>query len=144
MAKFTKNLNPLVSRQFPQHIQANNPLLVEFVKQYYRFMDSAQITLSSVTASDQILLETGTENFLALDGTDPKGSNENDYILNEEGSIGEFSKDETITGVTSGETATILAEDTDNLQLYISANTKFVTGETITGSTSGAQGVISK
>ncbi len=58
MAKFTKNLNPLVSRQFPQHIQANNPLLIEFVKQYYRFMDSAQITLSSVTASDQILLET--------------------------------------------------------------------------------------
>jgi hypothetical protein len=144
MAKFTKNINSLVSRQFPQHIQANNPLLVEFVKQYYRYMDSAQITLSSVTASDQILLETGTENFLALDGTDEKGSNENDYLLNEEGSVGEFSKGETITGVTSGETATILAEDTDNLKLYISANTKFVTGETITGGTSGAQGVISK
>ena len=75
MAKFTKKINPLVSRQFPQHIQANNPLLVEFVKQYYRYMDSAQITLSSVTASDQILLETGTENFLALDGTDEIGSN---------------------------------------------------------------------
>ena len=144
MAKFTKNLNPLVSRQFPEHIQANNPLLVEFIKQYYRYMDSAQITLSSVTASDQILLETGTENFLALDGTDEKGNNENDYILNEEGSVGEFSKDETITGQTSGETATIFAEDTDNLKLYISANTKFVTGETITGGTSGAQGVISK
>jgi len=144
MAKFTKKLSPLVSRQFPQHIQANNPLLVEFVKQYYRFMDSAQITLSSVTASDQILLETGTENFLALDGTDEKGNNENDYILNEEGSVGEFSKDETITGATSGETAVILAEDTDNLKLYISANSKFVTGETVTGGTSGAQGVISK
>ena len=50
MAKFTKKISSLVSRQFPQHIQANNPLLVEFVKQYYRFLDSAQITLSSVSA----------------------------------------------------------------------------------------------
>ena len=144
MAKFTKKLSSLVSRQFPQHIQANNPLLVEFVKQYYRFMDSAQITLASVTASDQILLETSTESFLALNATDDKGNNENDYILNEEGSVGEFTKGETITGVTSGETAIILAEDTDNLKLYISSNSKFVTGETVTGGTSGAQGVISK
>jgi hypothetical protein len=144
MAKFTKNISSLVSRQFPQHIQANNPLLVEFVKQYYRYMDSAQLTLSSVTASDQILLETEVVSFLALDGTDEKGNNAGDYILDEQGSIGEFSKGETITGQTSGETATILAEDADNLQLYISANSKFVTGETVTGGTSGAQGVISK
>tara|TARA_B100001063_G_scaffold204659_1_gene199274 strand:+ start:2022 stop:5018 length:2997 start_codon:yes stop_codon:yes gene_type:complete len=142
MAKFTKKLSPLVSRQFPQHIQANNPLLVEFVKQYYSFMDSAQLTLSSVTDSDQILLETDTESFLALDGTDDSGNNANDYILDEEGTVGEFSKGETITGTTSGQTATILAEDTDNLKLYISANTKFVTGETVTGGTSGAQGVV--
>ena len=144
MAKFTKNISSLVSRQFPEHIQANNPLLVEFVKQYYRYMDSAQLTLSSVTASDQILLETDTVSFLALDGTDEKRNNAGDYILDEQGSIGEFSKGETITGQTSGETATILAEDADNLQLYISANSKFVTGETVTGGTSGAQGVISK
>jgi len=147
MAKFTKKLSPLVGRQFPQHIQANNPLLVEFVKQYYRFLDSAQITLSSVTASDQIILETSTAsniNFLSLNATDDSGNNADDYILDEEGSIGEFSKNEIITGQTSGETATILAEDTDNLKLYISANSKFVTGETVTGGTSGAQGVISK
>jgi hypothetical protein len=45
MAKFAKKLNPLVSRQLPEHIQANSPLLVDFIKQYYEFMDSAQITL---------------------------------------------------------------------------------------------------
>ena len=70
MAKFTKKINPLISRQFPAHIQANNHLLVEFVKQYYVFMDSAQITISSVTASDQILLETTTEGFISLNATD--------------------------------------------------------------------------
>jgi hypothetical protein len=107
-------------------------------------MEAAQITLSSVTASDQILLETASEGFLALDGTDDKSNNENDYILNEEGSVGEFTKGETITGSTSGQTATILAEDTDNLKIYISANSLFVTGETITGSSSGAEGIIGK
>ena len=107
-------------------------------------MDSAQITLSSVTASDQILLETAAEGFIALDGTDEKKSNENDYILNEEETIGEFQKGETITGATSGETATILAEDTDNLKIFITANSKFITGEKITGSTSGAEGLIGK
>ena len=96
MAKFTKKINPLISRQFPAHIQANNPLLVEFVKQYYVFMDSAQITISSVTASDQILLETTTEGFISLNATDEHGNNENDYILNEQTSVGEFSKGETI------------------------------------------------
>jgi len=147
MAKFTKKISSLVSRQFPQHIQANSPLLVEFVKQYYRFLDSAQITLTSVSASDQIILETSTGtnvNFLSLNATDEKGNNANDYILDEEGSIGEFTKGEIITGQTSGATATILAEDTDNLKLYISANSKFVTGETVAGGTSGAQGVVSK
>tara|TARA_Y100001937_G_scaffold13377_1_gene17537 strand:- start:1841 stop:4864 length:3024 start_codon:yes stop_codon:yes gene_type:complete len=144
MAKFNKKLSPLINRQLPQHIQANNPLLVDFIKQYYVFMDSAQITLSSVTASDQILLETATEGFLALNGTDDSSSNAGDYILNEETSVGEFTKGETITGGTSKETSVILAEDTDNLKLYIDANSKFITGETITGSTSGAQGVISK
>ena len=144
MAKFTKKINPLISRQFPHHIQANNPLLVEFIKQYYVFMDSSQITLSSVTASDQILLETTTEGFISLNATDEHGNNENDYILNEQTSVGEFSKGETITGATSGQTATILAEDTDNLKIWVTANTLFVTGETITGATSGATGVLSR
>lgn len=144
MAKFTKKISNIVSRQFPQHIQANNPLLVEFVKQYYVFMDSAQITLSSVTASDQILLESATGGFVALNATDEHGNNEGDYILNEQTSVGEFTKGETITGATSGQTATILAEDTDNLQLYVTENSLFITGETITGGTSGATGVLSK
>lgn len=144
MAKNNKKISNIVSRQFPQHIQANHPLLVEFVKQYYVFMDSAQITLSSVTASDQILLEAATGGFVALNATNEFGKDEGDYILNEQTSVGEFTKGETVTGQTSGQTATILAEDTDALKLYITENSLFVTGETITGSSSGAQGVISK
>ena len=65
-------------------------------------------------------------------------------FLNEQTSVGEFTKGETVTGQTSGQTATILAEDTDALKLYVTENSLFVTGETITGSSSGAQGIISK
>ena len=144
MAKFDKKISNLVSRQLPAHIQANHPLLVEFVKQYYVFMDSAQITLSSVTASDQILLEAATGGFVALNATNEFGKDDGDYILSEQTSVGEFTKGETITGATSGQTATILAEDTDALKLYVTENSLFVTGETITGSTSGAQGIISR
>jgi len=144
MAKFDKKISNLVSRQLPAHIQANHPLLVEFVKQYYVFMDSAQITLSSVTASDQIILEAATGGFVALNATNEFGKDEGDYILSEQTSVGEFTKGETITGATSGQTATILAEDTDALKLYDTENSLFVTGETLTGSTSGAQGIISR
>ena len=144
MAKFDKKISNLVSRQLPAHIQANHPLLVEFVKQYYVFMDSAQITLSSVTASDQIILEAATGGFVALNATNEFGKDEGDYILSEQTSVGEFTKGETITGATSCQTATILAEDTDALKLYVTENSLFVTGETLTGSTSGAQGIISR
>ena len=144
MAKFDKKISNLVSRQLPAHIQANHPLLVEFVKQYYVFMDSAQITLSSVSASDHILLEAATGGFVALNATNEFGKDEGDYILSEQTSVGEFTKGETITGATSGQTATILAEDTDALKLYVTENSLFVTGETLTGSTSGAQGIISR
>ena len=89
-------------------------------------MDSAQITLSSVTASDQILLEAATGGFVALDATNEFGKDEGDYILSEQTSVGEFTKGETVTGQTSGQTATILAEDTDALKLYITENSLFV------------------
>ena len=105
-------------------------------------MDSAQITLSSVTASDQILLEAATGGFVALDATNEFGKDEGDYILSEQTSVGEFTKGETITGGTSKQTSVILAEDTDNLKLYIDANSKFITGETITGSSSNSTGTI--
>ena len=107
-------------------------------------MESAQITLSSVTDYDQILLETTTEGFLLFNQTDKNGRDEGDKVVDEESAGSEFRKGETITGATSGQTATILAEDTDGLKLYITANSKFITGETITGSLSGTEGVIGK
>ena len=144
MAILKDRLKSQIQSQFPEHIQARNPQLVSFVEEYYQFMESAQITLSSVTDYDQILLETTTEGFLLFNQTDKNGRDEGDKVVDEQSSGSEFRKGETITGATSGQTATILAEDTDSLKLYITANSKFITGETITGSVSGTTGVIGK
>ena len=144
MAILKDKLKSQIQSQFPEHIQARHPQLVEFTKEYYQFMESAQITLTSITDQDQILLETTSEGFLLFNQTDKNGRDEGDRIVDEESAGGEFQKGEIITGSTSGQTATILAEDSDALKLYITSNSKFVTGETITGGTSGATGVIGK
>ena len=144
MATNDKKISNLVSRQLPEFIQSQSPALLEFVKQYYTFLESAQITVNNVGAIDQILLEDEVTSFLQLDASDEFGNDEGDYVIDESSAKGEFIKGETITGATSGQTAVILAEDVDNGKIYTSSNTSFITGETITGSTSGGTATIVK
>ena len=138
----TTKISPLIDGQVPDHIQADHPIFVEFLRQYYKFLESAQITIDGTI--DQVLLETLTENFLVLDGTDISGSNAADKIVFESGSgtTGKFEIGETITGSTSKATATILVDD--NETLFISANQQFIEGETITGGSSGATSTLKK
>jgi len=146
MAPFDSALITKISTQIdgqvPDHIQADHPIFVEFLKQYYKFLESAQITIDGTV--DEVLLETLTENFLVLDGTDISGSNGADKIVFESGSgtTGKFEVGETITGSTSKATATILVDD--NEQLFITANQRFIEGETITGNSSSATSKLKK
>ena len=135
-------ISPQIDGQVPDHIQADHPIFVEFLRQYYKFLESAQITIDGTV--DQVLLETLTENFLVLDGTDISGSNGADKIVFESGSgtTGKFEVGETITGSTSKVTATILVDD--NEQLFITANQRFIEGETITGNSSSATSTLKK
>ena len=129
----------LIDGQVPDYIQADHPIFVDFLRQYYKFLESAQITITGTV--DQVLLETASTNFLTLDGTDRFSSNDSSKIVFED-STGKFEVGETITGGTSKATATILVDD--NETLYISANQKFKEGETITGGTSGATSTLVK
>ena len=89
--------------------------------------------------------ETGTISLLQLEGTNQQSLDSGDNILLEDTSYGDFQNGETITGSTSGATATVLVEDIDNnSKLYISAQNKFIEGELIVGATSGAEATISK
>ena len=142
-----KKLSNLVKRQLPEFVLEDHPKFAEFIKSYYLFLESAEIQLSSFTSVDNILLEGegATDNFVLLDRTDAFGLDNGDKLVDEQLSFsGTLQKSETITGSTSGATATILAEDFANSRYTISANNGFITGETVTGSTSGATAVVGK
>ena len=138
-SELTTKVSILIDGQVPDYIQADHPIFVDFLRQYYKFLESAQITITGTV--DQVLLETASTNFLTLDGTDRFSSNDSSKIVFED-STGKFEVGETITGGTSKATAKILVDD--NETLYISANQKFKEGETITGGTSGATSTLVK
>jgi len=126
-------ISPLIDGQVPDYIQADHPIFVQFLRQYYKFLESAQMTITGTV--DQVLLETVSTSYITLDGTDRFNSNESNKIVFED-STGKFQVGETITGGISKATATILVDDDETL--YTSANQRFKEGETITGGTSGA------
>ncbi len=128
-SKLLTKVSPLIEGQVPDFIQADHPIFVNFLKQYYRFLEAGQVTYEVVNS--YVRFETTTVAYV-LDEKD------SDRILTED--TQQFTNGETITGNTSGATATILVEDSRNLKLYISSQQKFITNETFTGGTSGAQG----
>ena len=128
----TNKLSPLVGTQLPEFIQADHPIFAQFVKTYFQFLESAEITFSEV--NNYLVQETTSKNFVL----DENGDN---VVL--EDSDAKFTVGETITGLTSGATAKILVDDVDdNKRLFISAQSQFIIGETVTGSLSNSSGTV--
>jgi len=146
MADFKDKLSYLINQQAPDFVLEDHPYFMEFVKEYYKFLESAELTLTNIGDPDHIQLETqtATNNFLQLSGTNQQSDDNGDRILLEDTSYGDFINGETITGQTSGATAIVLVEDIDaNSRLFISHQNKFEIGELIVGSTSSAEATIS-
>jgi len=149
MAKFNNKLSTIIKHHAPDFVLHQHPRFLEFIKQYYTFMESAEISVTSVETTDGVLLESETDlhpNKLILDASHISSGNtqegSGDKVLQESSSFGKFEKGEIITGSTSGATATILVEDLSNGKLFISAQDKFVDGETIVGATSTASAIL--
>ena len=148
MAKFTDKISNLINSQAPDFILEQHPKFLEFLKSYYTFMESAELSVTSIQTTDGIFLETETnqENVLLLDGSriDSERTirDEGDKVILESSVFGKFTRGETITGQTSNATAVILGEDLNNNRLFISAQDKFIIGETVVGSNSNASGII--
>ena len=134
-SKLLTKISPLIEGQVPDFIQAEHPIFVKFLTDYYQFLEAGQITYTENI--DYIIQETTTTAYI-LDETD------RDRFVTESGagSTGKFINGETITGGTSDATAKILVEDSRNLILYVSSQQKFITDETITGGTSNATGTL--
>ena len=133
--KLDTKLSPLIEGQVPDFIQADYPVYVQFLKSYYKFLESGELKLT--LSVDKILRETNTDSYI-LDET--KG--EKLVLEKGTGSTGKFVNNEIITGSTSKATATVHVENTSNGRLFISAQQRFIVGETIIGGTSESQGVV--
>ena len=48
MAKFTKKISNLINQQAPEFVLADHPKFLEFVKTYYKFMETAEIVVDNV------------------------------------------------------------------------------------------------
>ena len=133
-ATFTTKISPLIEGQVPDFIQADHPKFVQFLKQYYQFLEAAELMVDGIV--DNVILENTDTQYL-LDEAGLKVVTETGT-----GSTGKFTEEETITGATSKATATVLVDDLINSRLFISANQRFKIGETVTGGTSGATATI--
>ena len=121
-----------IQTQLPEFIQADHPVFTQFLKLYYQFLESAEITFSEV--NNYLVQETATVNFVL----DENGDN---IVL--EDSKAKFTAGETITGQTSGATAKVLVDDIDNnKRLFVTSNTRFILGEMVSGDTSNSSGTI--
>ena len=145
MADFKDKISNLINSQVPDFVLEDHPLFLEFVKAYYQLMESAEITLTNIGDPDHIVLEGTTAGKTVIDGTNINKDDSGDNFLLEDTSYGDFQNGETITGSTSGATATVLIEDVDaGARLFVTHQNKFIEGELITGSTSAAQATIGK
>ena len=131
-------LSTQIDGQLPDFIAEDHPQFSRFLRSYYEFLEAGELRLE--VNIDNILLELETStNLLSEDGT---------LVVTESGSgsTGKFIEGETITGSMSYATATVLVEDLsdDTPRLFISSQQLFETGETVTGSTSGASGKITR
>ena len=120
MAKFTDKISNLINSQVPDFVLEDHPKFVEFLKSYYTFMESAEISVTSVEATDGIRLEselTSDTSTLILDASrldsDRTQLDNGDKVLLEDTTYGKFTRGETVTGQTSNATATVLKEDLD-------------------------------
>ena len=145
MADFKDKISNLINSQVPDFVLEDHPLFLDFVKAYYQLMESAEIQLTNIGDPDIVKLEGSAGGSIQLDGTNISDDDDGDNILLEDTSYGDFQNGETITGSTSGATATVLIEDVDaGARLFVTHQNKFIEGELITGSTSAAQATIGK
>ena len=148
MSKFNNKITNLINSQVPQFVLQDHPNFVEFLKVYYKFMESAELSVTAIESTDGIILEADTniEDRLILNASKIGSSitpiDEGDKVLLESSSYGKFTNGEIIIGQSSNATSTILTEDLDNSRLFISAQDKFIIDETIVGQTSGAIGTV--
>ena len=45
-SKFTNKISPLIEGQVPDFVQADHPVFVDFLKDYFSFLEAGRLTLT--------------------------------------------------------------------------------------------------
>ena len=120
-SNLTTKLSPLIEGQVPDFVQADHPLFVKFLKNYYEYLEAGELRVT--VNIDDLLLESETISYaLDVDGK---------HITLEDGAgtTGKFVVGETITGGTSKATAKVLVDDlsASTPRLFITSQQRFIT-----------------
>ena len=86
---FKNKLSSLVKQHAPDFVVEQHPKFLEFIKQYFIFMESAELTLTDIDTKDVIVLETETDavSYLLLDGTTTAGADKGFKVVDESNKI---------------------------------------------------------
>ena len=124
-----------IQHQLPEFIQADHhPDFAKFVKVYYQFLESAEITFSEV--NNYLRQETTSVNFV-LDENDDK-------IVLEDSVMSNLLWVKLSLDKHQMQLQQLLVDDVDDgARLFISSQNRFIVGETVTGATSNSSGTIS-
>ena len=152
-AKVTAKAVSQVQNQLPEFIGDEFPLYKKFMEHYYEFMETLCVYYKDYTVGQlsAMKMEDVEGGFLLIDSTDGAVANAGDNVLTEETprtAANAFTVGETVTGQTSGATATAKATGafTAILKVFLEPTNDldFVVGEVILGSISTAQVTITK
>ena len=61
-SKFTKKISPLIEGQVPDFVQADHPVFVDFVRDYFKFVEAGKLTVTGEI--DYIIQETTTVSYI--------------------------------------------------------------------------------
>ena len=137
---------PYIEGQFPEFLREEGEQFVNFVKAYYKWLESAEITISDSTQNEyRFTLEDDDTNLELEDGStltlESTRETSNISILSS------FEENEKITGQSSGATGIVdRGMTTSNTKIFVTGldRTKFINGETIIGSNNRTSAKIEK
>ena len=67
-SKFLTKVSPLIEGQVPDFVQADHPVFVDFVRDYFKFLEAGRLTLN--TTINYIAQETTSSQYLIYEDTD--------------------------------------------------------------------------
>ena len=62
MADFKDKISHIIKHQVPEFVLEDHPFFLDFIKEYYKFLECAEVKLKDIGAPNTLLLETETSN----------------------------------------------------------------------------------